>query len=153
MQWLHLQPKKSHTTWLSTITYSDFGTNHHVKYPTAFICSNCDLWDQRDATNVRLNHEMNKYKCAAQHSALDNNPQQQQTGYFDAPWTRWWIDPSQPNSPPRPIRKLSEVAEEEQPERGKNDTQNFCGVRWNNNNNKDMKTWSWATNYEAQIVR
>ena len=83
--------KKVSTQSTTIVTCSDFGANHqHVKYPTIFFCSNFDLCDQRDTANSRLNHEMKKYECTAQHSLLDDkNPQQQQqTGYRDLHWSR-----------------------------------------------------------------
>ena len=103
--------KKKVCTWATTavMTCSDFSANCHVKYPTAFFCSNCDLWDKRGVANNRLNHDMKKYKCTAQHTLLYDNPQhQQQAGYRDAPWS-WSPNQLQPISSPQTIRNSTKL--------------------------------------------
>ena len=109
-------PKKKVCTRATTAatTCSDFGADHHVKYPTAIFCSNCDLWVKRDIANNRLNHEMNKYKCTAQHTLLYDNPQQQQqAGYRDVPWS-WRHNRLLPVSPPWTIQNSTKLLEEEE---------------------------------------
>ena len=116
-----LQKKVCTQMTTTAMTCSNFGTNHHVKHPTAFFCtSSCDLWDKRDVANSRMNHEMKKYKCTAQHSLFYNNPQQQQqAGYRDIPWSRRH-NQLQPVSPPWSIRWSTKVTEAEDPFEEKN---------------------------------
>ena len=82
----------------------NFGTNRHQKYPNAFFCNTCDVWDQWDVLNARLNCEMAKYKCQAVGHVLDNNPQKKQARAMGVPCSRWQPQ-LPPVSPPRPIRR------------------------------------------------
>ena len=76
------------------------------KYPSAFFCNNCDWWDQRDITNVKLTCEMEKYKCKASHPLFEA-PQEWHILAIDIPWSKW--KGNLPVSPPWPIRKSTKI--------------------------------------------
>jgi len=76
------------------------------KVSKCLFCNNCDWWDQRDITNVKLTCEMEKYKCKASHPLFEA-PQEWHILAIDIPWSKW--KGNLPVSPPWPIRKSTKI--------------------------------------------